>query len=158
MYSELALERRIAARFGSNFDLHHTIALELPAGRNLRATVFLNTKKQLYVYIEGEFKLRLGDVQKLVHKLGFKAEAYLPPKTHPTYFDDYGQSQFRATFPGRPAGNSADIRYYRTLAPYNPALVQISEITSGEIFQFDSDAATGWRPAVKFAYRRIRTS
>lgn len=31
-----------------------------------------------------------------------------------------------------------DIIYYRTLDPYNPALVLISEVKNGEIYQFDT--------------------
>ena len=41
---------------------------------------------------------------------------------------------------------------------YNPALVLISEVKNGEIYQFDSDAYGNWRVGARFSYRRIRTS
>ena len=67
--------------------------------------------------------------------------------------DDAGE-----VFPGRTRVSDEDIIFYRTLAPYNPALVMISEVKSGEIYQFDSDFRGNWRVATKFTYRRIRTS
>ena len=63
-----------------------------------------------------------------------------------------------AVFPGKSVITANDLVYYRTLAPYNPALVQVQEVLTGEIKQFDTDAAGDWRVAAKFAYRRIKTS
>jgi hypothetical protein len=74
------------------------------------------------------------------------------------YFDQIGRSKFHEVFPGRKNINESDINFYRMLAPYNPALVLISEVKDGHVFQFDSDATTNWRVTAKFAYRRIRTS
>ena len=90
--------------------------------------------------------------------MGLKAELYVPPKGQPNYFDDIGRERVRAVFPGKTVITETDLIYYRTLAPYNPALVQIHEVIDGEIRQFDTDAHGQWRTAVKFAYRRIKTS
>jgi hypothetical protein len=90
--------------------------------------------------------------------MGLKAELYFPPQGRPNYFDEIGQSKFHEVFPGRKNITESDINFYRLLAPYNPALVLISEVKNGHVYQFDSDATTGWRVAVKFAYRRIKTS
>jgi hypothetical protein len=122
------------------------------------ATVFLTTKKQLYVYIDAQSRVVLSDVKKMISRMGLKAEMYIPPKGKPTYFDDIGRQKFQEVFPGRSHVSDADIVFYRTLAPYNPALIQIHEVKDGVIFQYDSDASAGWRAAAKFAYRRIRTS
>jgi len=43
-------------------------------------------------------------------------------------------------------------------APYNPALMLISEVKGSNVYQYDSDATSKWRVATKFAYRRIKTS
>ena len=88
--------------------------------------------------------------------MGLVAELYLPPKGQPAYFDDIGRDKFKRCFPGRSNPADSDLIYYRTLAPYNPALVQISEVKNGEVKQFDTDAKTNWRVATKFAYRRIK--
>ncbi|HRN90544.1 MAG TPA: hypothetical protein PK265_02720 [Candidatus Saccharibacteria bacterium] len=158
MFNELALERRISELFGLDVDIQQVIAEQIPVSRTSRATVFLNNKKQLYAYIEGQSRLQLGDVQKMVSRMGLKSELYLPPKSRPQYFDEIGRDKFREVFPGRSHINDSDIMYYRTLAPYNPALVLISEVKNGEIYRYDSDSSGDWRIATKFAYRRIRTS
>ena len=90
--------------------------------------------------------------------MGLKAELFFPPKGQPDYFDAVGREKFREVFPGRGYISDSDIIFYRTLAPYNPGLVLISEVKNGEIYKYDSDAKNNWRLAAKFAYRRIKTS
>ena len=126
--------------------------------RTARATVLLSKKRQLLVHIEASSPLLLGDVKKIISRMGLKAELYMPPKGQPHYFDDIGRMKFSEVFPGRKVITEEDIVFYKTLAPYNPALVLISEVKKGEIYQFDADARGGWRVGAKFAYRRIRTS
>lgn len=158
MYDELALERLIEERFGIEVDLIQPIVYKVPVGNMTEATLFLNTKKQLYLFIHGQSKLLLSDVKKIVSRMHLKAELYVPPKNMPNYFDEVGEAKFKEVFPGRGHISPSDILYYRTLAPYNPALVLISEVIGGEVYQFDNDAASHWRPSAKFTYRRIRTS
>lgn len=157
-FDQLALERTCKASFGVTAEIKQILLWRTPINRTDRATVFLTTKKQLYVYIEAQSRIVLADIKKVVSRMGLKAELYLPPKGKPSYFDEIGRQKFAEVFPGRAHISDADIAFYRTLAPYNPALVQINEVKNGTIYQFDSDASGGWRPAVKFAYRRIRTS
>lgn len=154
----LALEHAAKASFGVDLVVSKIIADDIDVGRAVKATVFLTNKKQLYCYIHGHSKLLLSDVKTLIARMGLKAELYLPPKGRPRYFEDIGRDKFREVFPGRSNITASDIAFYCTLAPYNPALVQISEVKNGEIYQFDSDAHGDWRVAQRFAYRRIRTS
>jgi hypothetical protein len=158
MYSDLALEQLVKDRFGFVGEIDQVILREVPASRTAVATVFLTKKKQLLVYVHATSKLLLGDVKKVVTRMGLKAELYFPPKGQPDYFDHIGREKFQAVFPGRGHISDADIIFYRTLAPYNPALILISEVKTGEIFQYDSDARSDWRVGAKFAYRRIKTS
>ena len=158
MYDELALECSIREQFGIEIDVRQTIVANSPVSRTAEATLFLTTKKQLYLYIAGQSKFLLSDIKKLVSRMGLKAELYFPPKGRPLYFDEIGRSKFHEVFPGRSHVSNDDIIFYRTLAPYNPALVLISEVKNGEVYQFDTDASGQWRLAVKFTYRRIRTS
>ena len=154
----LALEAAVKVNFGMAIDVRTIIAQEVDVGRALKASVFLTKKKQLYCHIHGQTRLKLSDVMTIVARMGLKAELYVPPKGQPQYFDEYGRDRFREVFPGRRATTDEDIRYYRTLAPYCPALVQINEVSDGTIYQFDADARGSWRPCAQFAYRRIRTS
>lgn len=158
MYDELALERSVKERFGVDFDARQVIVFQVPVSRTAQASLILTTKKQLYLYISGQSKLSLGDVKKTVARMGLKADIYIPPKGRPDYFNEIGRSKFHDVFPGRKNVNDEDLIFYRTLAPYNPALVLISEVKDGHVYQFDSDSNTDWRVAVKFAYRRIKTS
>ncbi len=158
IYDDLALEQIAKDKFGLIVDIDKVIVRQVPVSHTGEATVFLTTKKQLFVYVTAHSKQVLGDVKKIVNRMGLKAELYLPPKGHIDYFDGIGRDKFRDVFPGRGHITSQDLIFYRTLAPYNPALVQIHEVVDGEIKQFDTDASSGWRTSAKFAYRRIKTS
>lgn len=158
LYDDVALERQIKSEFGVNAEVESVIARRIPVGRSVEATLFLTDKKQLYLYITGEARLLLSDVRKIVSRIGLHAEQYMPPKGQPTYFDDIGSAKFQEIFPGRKVLNPEDIAFYKTLAPYSPALVAIREVKNGIIYQYDSDATGGWRPHTKFSYRRIMTS
>lgn len=158
VYDDLALERIVKEKFGLAVDISTVILRRVDVSRTANATVFLTKKKQLLLFIEASSPLLLADVKKLVSRMGFKAETYMPPKGQPHYFDDIGRAKFRDVFPGRTVVTDEDIIFYKTLAPYNPALVMISEVKNGEIYQFDADARSGWRLAAKLTYRRIRTS
>lgn len=158
IYDDMVLERQIKAQFGLPLDVDNVIVRHFPVSRTGHATLFLTSKKQLYLYIESQSKLLLSDIQKIVTRAGLKAEMYIPPKGRPHYFDEIGTAKFREVFPGRGHIHEEDIAFYRTLAPYNPALVAIHEVKGGEIYQFDGDSRSGWRVTAKFAYRRIKTS
>lgn len=158
VYDDIALEQAVKQRFGLAVEVDKVIVRQIPVSHTGEATVFLTTKKQLFVYIQAHSKLVLGDVKKIVTRMGLKAELFLPPKGEINYFEEIGKQKFREVFPGRSHITSQDLIFYRTLAPYNPALVQINEVLGGEIKQFDTDASSGWRVVTRFAYRRIKTS
>lgn len=158
IYSDIAIEQVAKTRFGLDIDVDSVIVRSVDVSRTAKATVFLTKKKQLFAYVFGPSTLLLSDVQKILSRMGLKAELYLPPKGQPDYFDAVGRRKFLEVFPGRKDVAASDLVFYRTLAPYNPALVIIEEVKNGTIKCFDSDASGGWRVAAKFAYRRIKTS
>lgn len=158
IYDDMTLERQIAAQFGTDVEIESMIARRIPVDRSTTASLFLTNKKQLYLYVHGESRLLLSDVQKIVSRVGLVAELYMPPKGQPHYFDEVGTRKFTEIFPGRKVTNPQDIAFYRTLSPYSPALVLIREVKNGIIYQYDSDSTGGWRPHAKFSYRRIATS
>lgn len=158
IYDDLALEQIAKKQFGVQIDIDTVIVRQIPVSRTATATVFLTKKKQLYAFVSAQSKQTLGDVKKIMSRMGLKVEQYMPPKGQPNYFDDIGRAHVKAVFPGKLTITPSDLVYYRTLAPYNPALVQIHEVIDGEIKQFDTDARSEWRVSTKFAYRRIKTS
>jgi hypothetical protein len=158
LYDDVALERQIKTLFGVDGDIEAVIARRIPIGRSANATLFLTAKKQLFLFVHGESKLLLSDVKKAVARIGLVPELFLPPKGRPNYFDEVGTEKFQEIFPGRRVAQAEDIAFYRTLAPYSPALILIREVKNGVIYQYDSDANGSWRPHAKFSYRRIKTS
>lgn len=158
LLDDLALERAAKEKFGLALEVGKVIARQIDCGQAARATFFLSGKKQLYCYIEGSPGFSLGDIKKMLTRMNVRPETFFPPKGYPNYFDDVARRKFLKVYPGRRDIQAEDLRFYRTLAPYCPALVSIGEVKNGVIFCADHDARTGWRPAVKFAYRRIRTS
>lgn len=158
IYDEIQIARVIKSRFGVNFEVSKAIFVRIPVSHTSKATLLLTTKKQLFLYIEGQSRLLVGDVKKIINHMGLVADTYISPMGRPKYFDEVARIKFAEVFPGRKHINNDDLIFYRTLVPYNPALVLISEVKDGLVYQFDSDATTNWRVATKFTYRRIKTS
>ena len=158
MFDDFTLEREIKERFGVTVDVDKAIARDIDVGQSAKATVLLSKKKQLYCYVYGPTKLLLSDVKKIMARIGLKVEMYVPPKGRPKYFDEIGREKFKEVFPGRKDVHDTDLIFYRTLAPYVPALALIEEVKDGVLYQADTDARGGWRPGTKFTYRRIKTS
>lgn len=154
----IALEHMAKRDFGITIDVASILLDRVSVSPTCRATVFMTSKKQLMCMITGQSRVTMGDIRKIISRMGLKAEKFLPPKGQPTYFDDIARTKFEEVFPGRTHVSSDDLAYYRTLAPYNPAMVRIEEVKNGEILQYDSDAHGGWRVGAKFSYRRIKTS
>lgn len=158
IFDDFALEKLVRDKFGLSLQVEKTIANRIPVSHTAVASVFLTEKKTLFCYVDAKNSQTLGDVKKLMSRMGLKPESYVPPTGHPEYFEDVAIEKFRAVFPGRGHITSEDLIYYRTLTPYNPALIKIREIPDNVIKQFDADAQGNWRPAVRFTYRRIQTS
>lgn len=158
IYDDITIEKMAKEKFGLEVEIQQVIARAISVSHTSEATVFLSDKKQLYAIVTGKARLTLGDVQKIIIRMGLKAEFYFPPKGEPDYFDRIGNEKFHEVFPGRAILSSDDTAFYKTLAPYNPALVQIKEVKDGVIRKFDPDSKRGWRIAAEFSYRRIMTS
>lgn len=157
IFDDIALETMAKESFGVTLDVEKVLVRGVPAGRSAVVSVLLTTKNKLYALISGSAPLTLGDVRKIILRMGLRAEAYCAPTGRPCYFDDVALDKFKSVYPGRRDITETDLRFYRLMAPYSPALVSISEITSGVINQFDPEAATGWRPSVKATYKQIKT-
>lgn len=157
IYDDLALEEIAREQFAKQLDIKQVVVRDIPTSHTTKASVFLTTKNQLFVLITGRAPTTLGDVRKIVRRMGMTADAYLPPKHEPHYFERVAQEKFREVFPGRTVVTDQDLLFYRLLAPYNPALVRIAGIDNGVIRQFDSADSSNWRVVAKFAYKRIKT-
>ena len=158
MFDEVDLERRIYALFKLDISIKAVIADRIPVSRTANATVFLTDKRLLFCFVDSPMRLTLGDIKKIMSRMNLRVQQYLAPDADVNYFDDIAREKFNRTFPGRMAVSDEDLYFYKTLAPYCPALAQISEVMGGVIRQYDSTAVGNWRPSVKFSYRRLQTS
>lgn len=154
-YETLAIEEIIKEHFKFDAGVHKIIGHALPVSSTLEATVFTTKKNQLYVMIRGQSRATLSTIRKIIARMGLKAHVYLPPHGNKRYFTDIAETHFKKVFPGRTPKHDSDLAYYKTLAPYLPALVHIKEVSDGTIYQYDTDSASMWRPAVSYRYRRI---
>lgn len=156
-YEELALEEGIKQYFKRKIVIRDILLQEVPVSHTMTATVFVSDKNQLYVYIAGESRTTLGDIRKIIRRMGLVSNAYLPPHGDKEYFSKVAEKHFKNVFPGRGVAREDDLQYYKTLAHYSPALVQIAEVQRGVIYQYDTDSSSSWRPALNYSFRRINT-
>ena len=153
-----SLKKYVWTMFGLQAEIQTIIANKIPVGPSSIATVFLSTRGALYIFIATRGEQTLGDVKKILSRMNLRAENFLPPRADKNYFNESARAKFVKVFPGRKNVGEKDLLFYRTLVPYNPALVQISSVEGGVIKQYDTDAVGHWRNSVKFAYRKIITS
>lgn len=158
MVSDLAVEEMVKKQFGLQVDVKQMVARDMPVSRTATVSVFLTPKHQLFALVRATANLTLGDVEKMAKCMGILVAEYLPPHHDATYFKTVARQKSSSVYPGRHNIDESELRFYKKLTPYNPGLLLIEEIKDGVLLQYDSDASGGWRPAVRFAYRRIRTS
>lgn len=144
---DIQLGKTLMAQFGYANGLHKILLKNASVGHMAIASVFQDKSKNIYVYISSPTKLMISDIRKILSNMNLKAEYFLPPKNNPSYFTDLATKKFKEVFPGRKTISTEDLRFYKTLIPYNPALVKIAEIKDGVIKIYDPDAKTNWRPA-----------
>lgn len=156
MLDDLAIEKACKELFGIQVDIADVIIRGLPVGVAARATVFASTNRHIYAFIVSQSGLVLDDVRKIVQRMQTEADKFIPPHGEAEYFDRIGRDKFKAMFPGKPIVGEEDLRYYKNLAPYNPALVLLRKI-KGEIRGFEVESKT-WRKAKDYAYSKIKPS
>ena len=143
------LEALISEAFDVDVSVKRFILPLADVGRTAQATVFMASNNQLLLYLRASSNMTLADVKKIAVRMGLRLDEFYPPKYQPDYFDILGRQKFQEQ-------SEEDLIFYRTLAPYNPALAVVSEIKNGEIHQFDPDVHGEWRVGARFAYRKVR--
>lgn len=154
--SDIAIEKAANQQFGQSLEVDRVIVRDVLVNPEARATLFLTATNRLYLFVSSDVPLLLADVKKIVGRMGLVAQTYLPPAGSPDYFEFIAQQKFRAIFPGRQIVSQDDLAYYKTLAPYSPALVKISQIKKGEVMGYDL-ATKEWRTVAEYRYANVRT-
>jgi hypothetical protein len=152
---DIEFEKKINAQFGFSGGISKILARNVPAGRSSVVTIFFSkTHRDLYAFLDFRSRATLSDVRKALLNMNLRPLSYIPPKGAEDYFDDIARSKFIKVFPGRRNIRSDELIYYRTLVPYNPALVQILEVKDGIIKTFDRDTHGNWRKAIALEYKK----
>lgn len=147
-----AIQKACMISFGVALKPTDIIARDIPAGIAARATVFGVGAKGLYVYIFSQGGMVLADVKKIIRQMQCEPDMFFPPRADGTYFHRVGVAKFKTLFPGKHITSSDDTRYYETLAPYNPALVRISQV-NGELRGFVTESKE-WRRFKAFTFTK----
>lgn len=155
--SDIAVEEIVRTQFGLQLGIKQVIVRDIPVSHTAVATVFLTPKHQLFALIKAQSGMTYGEVKKVATRMGLDIDEFLPPGHDTDYFNDIAKEKFRQIFPGRHDITDEELRYYRTLVPYNPALLRVKGVSGGAIRQFDSHDSSQWRVAAKFAYKQITT-
>lgn len=142
--------------FGVSFDVKRIIADSLLTDKGSYTTVFETTSHEIYAYCHSDNDLTQRDIKRILNRAGIKPNAYLPPAGQPHYFTHFGIAGFKTAYPGRVLQPGNDLSFYESLAPYNPALVKVSEI-GGELREYNR-ALNIWQNARDFRYKQIAVS
>ena len=153
IFNDVAIERACQETFGLKLTISEVIVRDAPTSYTATATVFKTSPNTVYVYLSSQSKLLLADVKKMIRGMNIDAEGYVPPHGDKEYFERIGVEKFKSMFPGKHIMSDDDIRYYQTLAPYNPALIRVARI-KGDIraLHFESQS---WRKVKDYAFNKI---
>ncbi|HKX72880.1 MAG TPA: hypothetical protein VJM32_02620 [Candidatus Saccharimonadales bacterium] len=155
IFGDLAIEQASKDRFGVSFAISEVIVRGIQTGVASQATIFKTTNGQMWLFIASQSPLLLDDVQKIVARMNLEAELFCPPHGETDYFSRIGRDKFKGMFPGKPIVSDDDLRYYRKLAPYNPALIRLGKI-KGEIRGYNSQSKA-WHKVKDYNYSKIKT-
>ncbi len=150
-----AIEKACKDQFGLELKVGEFIASGFSVGQSAWATIFKTSSGQLFLYVLSRGAQLYADVQKMVMRMECEAETYYPPFAEKEYFERIAREKFKVLFPGKHIVGDDDLRHYKGLSPYNPALVKLSRV-KGEIRGYDEHLKT-WRKVKDFHYSKIAT-
>lgn len=137
--------------FGVNLGVTEIILDSAPSSQNSNTTLFKTANGTIYALCLSEKHLTLADVKVIIRQMGIQADSFLPPNADPDYFNRHGQRIFKSVFPAHRDGNADDISFYKTLAPYSPALVKVSKI-NGLVRKYNTNWRQ-WQAALELSYQ-----
>jgi hypothetical protein len=155
IFEDIAIEQAAKDKFGLALEIAEVVVRGAQTGIASKGTIFKTTNGQMWLYVVSHSTQLFDDVQKIVSRMNVEAELYAPPHAEADYFNRIGRDKFKTMFPGKPVRSEEDLRYYKKLALYNPALVRLSKI-KGEIRAYDPQSK-GWHKVKDYAYSKIKT-
>lgn len=155
-FTDLAITETIREHFAKKFEITRMIVRDIQVTATAHATVFRIKGGSVYVLIRSGAEMTLGDVKKVLRNMGVEPADFVPPSSVDTYFEDKAMEKYKEVFPGKRILNGAEeLRYYRTLIPYTPALVHVNRIR-GELREYEPQSRQ-WKLVKRLSYARIQT-
>lgn len=155
-FTDIAIAETIREQFAKKIEVSRMVVRDIQLSVTAHASLFRAKGGSMYVLIRASNPMTLGDVMKMLHGAGIEADEYVPPGGIVTYFGDKAVERFKEVFPGRRVMNdSEDLRYYRKLIPYSPALVRVARI-HGELREYEP-MSRQWKVVKLLHYSKIQT-
>lgn len=155
LFTDLAITETINEHFLRKVEVSRMLVRDLQTGNTTHASIFRVKGGTIYALIRSVHSLTLGDVSRMLKNIGITPGEFVPPGSDPAYFDEKAIEKYKTVFPGKPIANgSPELRYYRTLVPYTPALVQVERI-GGELREYDP-LSRQWQVVKRLSYARIQ--
>jgi hypothetical protein len=155
IFEDIAIEQAAKDKFGISLDIAEVVVRGAATGITSKGTVFRTSNGQMWLYIVSHGTQLFDDVQKIVNRMNVEADLFAPPHAEADYFNRIGRDKFKTMFPGKSIRGEDDLRYYKKLALYNPALIRLSKV-KGEIRAYDPQSKS-WHKAKDYAYSKIKT-
>lgn len=137
-------------------DIKELILDSAPSSNNTNTTIFETSTDEVYALCLSEKALTLADVKSIMRSMGIKADSFLAPKGDEDYFLKYGQRIYKSVFPAKKLTNEQDIEFYKTLAPYSPALIKVAKI-NGIIRKYNTNWHQ-WQKALELNYIKSKVA
>lgn len=154
-FTDLAITETIREQFAKKIEITRMLVRDVQVGPVAHASVFRAKGGGAYVLIRTSNPMTLGDVTKIMRNMGIEVDNYLPPAGVENYFNDNAIRKYKEVFPGKRIQNDAEeLRYYRTLVPYSPALVRIARI-GGELREYEPESRR-WNVIKRLTYSQVR--
>lgn len=154
-FTDLAITETIREHFAKKVEITRMIVRDIQTGTTAHASIFRVKGGHIYTLIRSSTELSLGDVTKMLKNMGVEVSDFSPPGGAGTYFDDKAVEKYKAVFPSKRIVSGTDeLRYYRTLVPYTPALVQVERI-HGELREYDPQVRK-WHVIKRLTYAKIQ--
>jgi len=154
IFDDMALQKAIKQQFDTNLDVAEVVARAVPVGMAADATVFKTGNGHIFVYIAAQGSQVLDDMRKMVRAMQCEPAVTYPPHGDADYFDRIAREKFKIMFPGKHITGEDDLRYYKSITPYNPALFRLARV-AGEIRGYDRQSKV-WRKVRDYSYSTIR--
>ncbi len=156
MFDDMELQKLIKHQFDIQLDIAEVITRAVPVGAAAQATVFKTGNGHVFIYIMSQSSLLLDDMRKIARAMQCEVAVTYPPHGDVDYFDRIAREKFKTLFPGKHITGEDDLRYYKNVAQYNPALFRLARI-AGEIRGLEPHTKT-WRKVRDYSYSVIKPS